>query len=248
VEVNRPDRGVRHRKGKNRDDLPERHHGVTLDPVLTDSDGLPAPQVTYRTSEGTRRILDLAIPKKPEARGTRPHERSIGVFGHGEASMIDDAPAILKAQAANHHSYGDFGAPFIIAIGTYIFDTDRWHSTNAMYGRVGVQLTESASGELLTCEVRHPDGYLGTPPGWRNSNVSGVLLVNQLMPYHVQRTEVTLWRPPLAAHPLPEDVGLPGESIVFQRGALEAIKSPVKADDFFGLPDPWPPGEPWPNG
>jgi hypothetical protein len=189
-----------------------------------------------------------AIPKKPEARGASPHERAIGVFGHGQASMIDDAPAILKALATKHHSYGDLGAPFIIVVGTYIFDRDRWHSTNAMYGRVGVQLGESRSGELLTREVRHPDGYFGVPPDWRNSNVSGVLLINQLMPYHFQRAEVTLWRHPLAAHPLPEDIGLPAESMVLQGGALKAIKSPVEADDFFGLPDPWPPGEPWPNG
>jgi hypothetical protein len=78
--------------------------------------------------------------------------------------------------------------------------------------------------------------------------VSGVLLVNQLMPYHPHRAEVTLWRHPLAAHTLPEDIGLPAESIVIQGGALNTIKSQVKADDFFGLADPWPPGEPWPNG
>jgi hypothetical protein len=189
-----------------------------------------------------------AIPKRPEARRAGPHQRAIGVFGHGEASFIDDAPAILKALAAKHHGYGDLGAPFIIAIGTYIFDTDRWHSTNAMYGRLAVQLGESPSGELLTREVRQPDGYFGTPSDWRNSNVSGVLLVNQLMPYHLQRAEITLWRHPLAAHPLPEDIALPAESIVLQDGALNAIKSPVEADDFFGLPDPWPPGEPWPTG
>jgi hypothetical protein len=189
-----------------------------------------------------------AIPKKPEARGTRPHERAIGVFGHGEAGIIDNAPAIRKALAAKHHSYGDLGAPFIIAIGTYIFDTDRWHSTNAMYGQLGVQLEESPSGELLTREVRGPDGYFGTPPNWRNSNVSGVLLVNQLMRYHVHRAEATLWRHPLAAHPLPEDLGLPVESMVLQGGGLNSIRLPVKADTFFGLPDPWPPGEPWSNG
>lgn len=68
------------------------------------------------------------------------------------------------------------------------------------------------------------------------------------MPYNVQRAEVTLWRHPLATHPLPEDLGLPAESMVLQEGVLNSIKSPVKADNFFGLPDPWPPGEPWPNG
>ncbi|MGZ4532045.1 MAG: hypothetical protein ACXVXP_06810 [Mycobacteriaceae bacterium] len=215
-----------------------------------DPDGIPdldrAPTRTWQHNGWSATFR--AIPKKPEARGTRPHERAIGVFGHGEAGLIDDAPAIRKALAAKHHSYGDLGAPFIIAIGTYIFDTDRWHSTNAMYGRLGVQLEESPSGELLTREVRSPDGYFGTPPNWRNSNVSGVLLVNQLMPYYVQRAEATLWRHPLAAHPLPEDLGLPVESMVLQGGGLNSIRLPVKADAFFGLPDPWPPGEPWSNG
>lgn len=189
-----------------------------------------------------------AIPKKPEARGARPNERAIGVFGHGEARVIDDAPAILKALAAKHHAYGDLGAPFIIAVGTYIFDTDRWHSMNAMYGRLGLQLGESPSGERVTREVRQPDGYFGAPPDWQNRNVSGVLLVNQLMPYYVQRAEATLWRHPLPTHPLPEDVGLPGESVFLRDGALAVTASPVRADDFFGLPDPWPPGEPWPDG
>lgn len=216
-----------------------------LDPDAI-SDLSRAPTRTWQ--DGGWTVTFRAIPKKPGARGARPHERAIGVFGHGEAGVIDDAPAILKALAGKHHGYGDLGAPFVIAIGTYIHDTDRWHSTNAMYGRLGVQLGESSSGELLTREVRNPDGYFGTPPDWRNSNVSGVLLVNQLMPYHLQRAEVTLWRHPLAAHPLPGDIGLPAESMVFREGALNAFKSPVAADAFFGLPDPWPPGEPWPTG
>ncbi|HZL81648.1 MAG TPA: hypothetical protein VFC06_06930 [Demequina sp.] len=42
--------------------------------------------------------------------------------------------------------------------------------------------------------MRQPDGYFGVPPEWRNRNVSGVLVVNQLMPYYVQRAETTLWR------------------------------------------------------
>lgn len=188
-----------------------------------------------------------AIPKKAEVRGARTHERTIGVFGQGEAGMIDDAPAILKALAAKHHAYGDLGAPFVIAVGTYIFDTDRWHSGNAMYGPVGIQFGESPTGEMVTREVRQPGGYFGAPPDWRNSNASDVLLVNQLMPYHVQRAEVTLWRHPSPTHPLPEELGLPAHSISIEDGALTVAAPPVKADQFFGLPNPWPPGEPWPG-
>ena len=39
------------------EDLPEAHNCVTLDPDLTDSDGIPAPKITYRLSDNTRAML-----------------------------------------------------------------------------------------------------------------------------------------------------------------------------------------------
>ena len=110
-----------------------------------DPDSIPdmANAPTRRWQHNGWSVTLRAIPKKPEARGSRPNDRAIGVYGHGKASLIDDVPAIIKALSAKHHAYGDLGAPFIIAIGMYIFDTDGWHSTNAMYGRVGVELCES---------------------------------------------------------------------------------------------------------
>ena len=47
------------------EDLPEAHNTVTLDPSLKDSDGIPAPKITYRVGENTRRMLEHAT-----ARGT----------------------------------------------------------------------------------------------------------------------------------------------------------------------------------
>lgn len=188
-----------------------------------------------------------AVPKKPEARGTRPNDRTIGVYGHTGVDFIDDAPAIKKALATKHHEYGDLGAPFIIAVGTYIHDTDRWHSGNAMYGHVAVQIGEAPDGSMVTREVRQPDGYFGTSPEWTNRNVSGVLLVNQLMPYYVQRAETTLWRHPNPVHELPDVVGLPGDTLSLADSTLVEVPAPTRADHLFGLPDSWPPGEPWPH-
>ena len=39
------------------EDLPEEHNCVTLDPDLTDSDGIPAPKITYRLGDNTRKML-----------------------------------------------------------------------------------------------------------------------------------------------------------------------------------------------
>jgi choline dehydrogenase-like flavoprotein len=43
------------------EDLPESHNRVTLDPELVDSDGIPAPKVTYRLSENSTRMLAHAV-------------------------------------------------------------------------------------------------------------------------------------------------------------------------------------------
>lgn len=51
------------------EDLPEEHNSVTLDPSLTDSNGIPAPRITYTLSENSKRMMAHAI-----ARGTEVME------------------------------------------------------------------------------------------------------------------------------------------------------------------------------
>ncbi len=43
------------------EDLPELHNCVTLDPELTDSDGIPAPRIDYRLSENSIRMLEHSL-------------------------------------------------------------------------------------------------------------------------------------------------------------------------------------------
>ena len=49
------------------EDLPEEHNRVTLDPILTDTHGIPAPKMTYRISENSQRMLDFSIERASEA-------------------------------------------------------------------------------------------------------------------------------------------------------------------------------------
>ena len=187
------------------------------------------------------------IPKKPEARARQANSRAVGVYGHTGVDWIDNAPGIRKALTTKHHEYGDLDAPFIIAVGTYIQDGDRWHTSNAMYGAAAIEWGKGPEGEMVTREIRQPDGYFGVPPDWQHRHVSGVLLVNQLMPYHFQRAELTLWRHPNPVYALPAEVGLPGHALALDGGSLTEIPPASTAEDFFGLPDPWPPGEAWPE-
>ena len=48
------------------EDLPDEANTVTLDPTLTDSDGIPAPRVSYTLSENSRRMLDHAVERGHE--------------------------------------------------------------------------------------------------------------------------------------------------------------------------------------
>ena len=49
------------------EDLPEEHNQVTLDPDLTDSDGIPAPKIQYTVGDNTNRMLDHAVARATEA-------------------------------------------------------------------------------------------------------------------------------------------------------------------------------------
>ena len=48
------------------EDLPEEHNRVTLDPVLTDSNGIPAAKIDYTISENTRRMMEHGIARAEE--------------------------------------------------------------------------------------------------------------------------------------------------------------------------------------
>ena len=49
------------------EDLPEECNRVTLHPALTDSHGIPAPKITYRLGENTRRMLDHGVQQAVHA-------------------------------------------------------------------------------------------------------------------------------------------------------------------------------------
>src|SRR5690606_15425660 len=48
------------------EDLPEEINCVTLDPTLKDANGIPAPKITYRLGENTRKMLDHSLARATE--------------------------------------------------------------------------------------------------------------------------------------------------------------------------------------
>jgi len=80
------------------DDLPEEHNRVTLDPVLKDSNGIPAPRIDYTIGENTRRMMEHGIARATEilaaagARNIRSSRTVLNYPGHllGTARMGTD--------------------------------------------------------------------------------------------------------------------------------------------------------------
>jgi choline dehydrogenase-like flavoprotein len=48
------------------EDLPETCNSVTLDPELTDANGIPAPKITYRLSENSQKMLEHSVARGRE--------------------------------------------------------------------------------------------------------------------------------------------------------------------------------------
>ena len=93
------------------EDLPEQNNTVTLDPVLTDGDGIPAPKVTYALSENSRKMEDHGIARSKEvleAAGARnvlvnPLLRGAGYHLMGTARMgTDPATSVVDPTGRCH--------------------------------------------------------------------------------------------------------------------------------------------------
>ena len=95
----------------NTEDLPDEANTVTLDPSLTDGDGIPAPKIRYRISENTRKLLRFAVERMEEIHAasgavrTFPVELWIDQPGHllGTARMgHDPATSVVDSYGRAH--------------------------------------------------------------------------------------------------------------------------------------------------
>ena len=75
------------------EDLPEETNRVLLDPLLADSDGIPAPKIVYRISDNTRAQLEFHLYRLVEA-----HEAS-GATRTVVTTLVPDQPGHLLGTA-----------------------------------------------------------------------------------------------------------------------------------------------------
>lgn len=190
-------------------------------------------------------VLTLrALPISRANRGT-PVRRSIGVYAHMPVSITDDAAMISKALRSKSSAYGDLQAPYVIAVGSNLFDSDRSDITDALYGHAALSVPRTGPAEARSIRLR--DGFFGAAPSWTRRRVSAVLMVNQLQPARVLQADVSLWRHPAASRPLPNGTDLPGDVISLRGESLHTAHAARSIAERFGIGSDRPPGDPWPG-
>ncbi len=212
---------------------------LTLDPDSVSTEDFPIR--TFELDDWS--VTVAAVPVRRERRGSI--QRSIGVYAHSEAELIDDGATLVRALRSKSGRYGGLDAPFVIAVGTHTFDEEDEDVFNALYGSVSWLIPRmSPSGENVARPVRNRDGYFGSPGAWRNRRVSAVLVVNQLSLHDPTRARVSLWTHPDALFPLPDRAMFPGVIHEWD-GETTSERDGLEARSFFGLADDWPQGERW---
>jgi choline dehydrogenase-like flavoprotein len=111
------------------EDLPRESNSVTLDADLTDADGIPAPRLTFRIDDNTRRLLDFHTARAVEAHqaagavSTRVIGlgRDSGWHMTGTARMGDDPSTSVVDQFCRSHDVANLyimdGSVFVTSSG-----------------------------------------------------------------------------------------------------------------------------------
>jgi choline dehydrogenase-like flavoprotein len=134
------------------EDLPDEENRVVLDPKRTDSDGVPAPKIIYRTSEQSHRLLDFHCARAKEsleAAGAHetvvaPQIRETGWHLLGTAKMGQDpSTSVVDAWGRSHDIPNLF-----------IFDGSIWPTSSGMNPTATIAALALRCSEHLVEQLR----------------------------------------------------------------------------------------------
>jgi hypothetical protein len=168
--------------------------------------------------------------------------RAIGIYSQDSPEFIDDAGLIKRGAESKSRGYGDLDAPFVVAVGVYLFDRDLDDAVAAMYGQNAWVLEKNGQPASF---YRMADGFFGTAGSPRNARVSAVLVVNQLQPWHVELAQLTLFRNPRGLRPLTAKEPFFATEVLLDKSTLHMTPRVGNAAAFFDVEN-WSMLEPWP--
>lgn len=116
---------------------------------------------------------------------------------------------------------------------------------DALYGREVFRFIQGQDGETAVQPDRKRDGYWIGKHGPEHTEVSAVLVVNNLWIGDVVSKTPTLWVNPLAVSPLEEL--RPWRTALPNDGKVQFHDPPVALHQILGLGEAWPGVEPFPD-
>lgn len=162
--------------------------------------------------------------------------RAIGAVSGG-VRWVTDHVTIADAVRKKAGRYGRLELPYVVAVNATGAHGDEDSVLEALFGTEAVEVSRTADGDLVTKEIRQPNGVWLGASGPINTRVSAVLCVQGLSPWSVHRRAIVCHNPwasqPLAQRPLPVDaVRVESDRFVKEDGRSVA--------ELLGLPDGWP--------
>lgn len=174
---------------------------------------------SYAWIEEDWHIVFRPIPKSPTRRGKANRK---AIIAHSEGfGFMDGTTPFRKAVAKKGKAYGKMDHPFVVAIATSFAGADEIDVSDALHDST--------------------EGYYGRVSHRRHQNVSGVLVVCDVVPDSVTRKVPILWEHPEPTHPV---ATLPTWGrVVSIDGKMNFNPPQAPVHSLFGLPAEWPIGQ-----
>lgn len=215
--------------------------GLDPDAVLAEHEqGADFPQYTFN-ARGWEVVFE-AWPVSPDGRDA-PDHRVLGT-GQVQAGFVNDIDQLRSKLKAKAGRYGRPEVPLVTAVlceSTFMGSED---IGQALYGRVAYKLPLEG-GEPV--RFRQRDGFWVRGDGPQNKRVSAVLTAVTLHPANAPAVTPQLWLNPWANHPVEEDWPFP-VGTASETGNVIGPEGEVDMHMLLGLPNPWPPGDPFGAG
>jgi hypothetical protein len=132
-----------------------------------------------------------------------------GIAGHMEGMRyVDSSGRLRRALSQKANRYGtDLGLPYLIAVNSLDDILEDYDVMAALFGEMRYA-TDVRSGESR--EQRAPTGLWRGSSGFQYGRMSGVLIINNLVPWTIWSATSKLWHHPKASYPLhPTDWRMP---------------------------------------
>lgn len=182
-----------------------------------------------------------AMPRSLQFRGTPA--RAIGTK-MGEVVMLNTASDIRDAIDAKSSKYGSLDLPYLIALNVLTMHCDQQDISDALFGDRVIDVRFDVSGNISEQkDARVLNGAFFGKKGARRRHISGVIIVDKLVPWSMGARMPELYHNPCATRPLDSAAWLLPQHVpnaerrnyVFVYGKL--------AHELLQLPVPWPPAD-----